>query len=82
MHAYGVTGDGEEIPSFEKTSPMFKRLTSKETRALSVTTRKDRAAAKRLTASVAAAWSLWEAMLAEYRRIEHAGSATKVGGHL
>jgi hypothetical protein len=51
MHAYGVTGDGEEIPSFEKTSRMFKRFTSKETRALSVTTRKYRAAAKRLTAS-------------------------------
>jgi hypothetical protein len=82
MHAYGVTGDGEEIPSFEKTSRMFKRFTSKETRALSVTTRKYRAAAKRLTASVAAAWSLWEATLAEYKRIELTGSAMKAGGHL
>ena len=81
MHAYGVTGDGEEIPSFEKTSRMFKRFTSKETRALLVTTRKYRAAAKRLTASVAAAWSLWEATLAEYKRIELTGSATKAGGH-
>ena len=82
MHAYGVTGDGEEIPSFEKTSRMFKRFTSKETRALSVTMRKYRAAATRLTASVAAAWSLWEATLAEYKRIELAGSAKKAGGHL
>jgi hypothetical protein len=82
MHAYGVTGDGEEIPSFEKTSHMFERFTSKETRVLSVTTRKYRAAAKRLTASVAAALSLWEATLAEYKRIELTGSATKAGGHL
>ena len=82
MHAYGVTGDGEEIPSFEKTSRMFKRFTSKEARALYVTTRKYRAAAKRLSASVAAAWSLWEATLAEYKRIELTGSATKAGGHL
>jgi hypothetical protein len=82
MHAYGVTGDGEEIPSFEKTSRMFKRLTPKETRALLVITRKYRAAAKRLTASVAAAWSLWEATLSEYKRIELTGSAMKVGGHL
>jgi hypothetical protein len=82
MHAYGVTEDGEEIPSFEKTSRMFKRFTSKEARALYVTTRGYRAAAKRLTASVAAAWSLWEATLAEYKRIELTGSATKAGGHL
>src|ERR1700722_14280188 len=82
MHAYGLTKDGEEIPCFEKTSRMFKRFTSKEARALYVTARKYRAAAKRLSASVAAAWSLWEATLAEYKRIELTGSATKAGGHL
>jgi hypothetical protein len=82
MRAHGVTGDGEEIPSFERTSRMFKRFTSKEARSLYVTTRKYRAAAKRLTASVAAAWRLWEATLAEYKRIELTGSATKAGGHL
>jgi hypothetical protein len=82
MYAYGVTEDGEEIPSLEKTSRMFKRFTSKEARELYVTTRGYSAAAKRLTASVAAAWSLWEATLAEYKRIELTGSATKGGGHL
>jgi hypothetical protein len=82
MHAYGLTKDGEEIPCFEKTSRMFKRFTSKEARALYVTARKYRAAAKRLSASVAAAWSLWEATLAEYKRIKLTGSAMKAGGHL
>jgi hypothetical protein len=82
MHAYGVTGDGEQIPSFEKTSHMFKRFTSEETRAFYVTTRKYRAAAKRLAASAAAASNLWEATLAQYKRVELTGSATKAGGHL
>ena len=59
---------------------MFKRFTSEETRALSVATRKYRAAAKRLTTSAAAAWSLWEATFAEYKRIELTGSAMKGRG--
>jgi hypothetical protein len=82
MHAYDVTEDGEEILSYEKTSRMFKRFASDERRALSVITRKYRAAAKRLTASVAAAYGLWEATLAEYKRIELTGSSTRAGGHL
>jgi hypothetical protein len=82
VHVYGFTEDGEEIPSFEKTSRVFKRFTCKEAHALYVTTRKYRAAARRLTASVAAAWSLWEATLAEYKCIELTGSATTAGGHL
>ena len=36
----------------------------------------------RVPASVTAAWSLWEATLAEYKRIELTGSAMKAGGHL
>jgi hypothetical protein len=82
MRAYDVAEDGEEITSFERTSRMFKRFTSKERRALSLITRKYRAAAKRLTASVTTAWGLWEATLAEYKRIELTGSSTRAGGHL
>jgi hypothetical protein len=82
IQACDATEDGEEIRSFEKTSRTFKRFTSKEWRALSVITRRYRAAAKRLTASVAAAEGLWEATLAEYKRIELTRSSTKAGGHL
>jgi hypothetical protein len=82
MHAYDVTEDGEEIPFFEKTSQIFKRFTSKERRALLVITRKYRAAAKRLTTSVAAAEGLWDATLADYNGDELKRSATKSGGHL
>ena len=41
---------------------------------------KYRTAAKRLSVSVTAAWNLWEATLAEYKRVELIGSTTKPGG--
>jgi hypothetical protein len=79
---YDATEDGEETPSFEKTSRLFKRFTSTERRALSVITRKYRAAAKRLNGSVAAVEGLWEAALAEYKRNELKGFTMRAGGHL
>ena len=82
MQAYDLTEDGEEILSFEKTSCVFKRFTYNERRALSVITRKYRAAAKRLNGSVAAVEGLWEAALAQYKRNELKGSTTRAGGHL
>jgi hypothetical protein len=82
MCAHDVTEDGEEVTSFEKTSYMFKRFTVDERHVLSVITRKHRAAAKRLTASIAATRGTWEATLAEYKRNEILGPSTKSGGHL
>jgi len=81
MRAHDVTEDGDEITSFEKTSFMFKRFTSDERHALSVITRKYRAAAKRQVASIAAARGVWEATLAEYKRNELIKSSPKSGGH-
>jgi hypothetical protein len=72
---------GEETTASRKTSSVFGRFTFGERRALSSTTGKYRTAAKRLSVSVAAAWSLWEATLAEYKRNEVVGSSTKVGGN-
>jgi hypothetical protein len=77
-----VTEGGEGTSSTKKASSVFRRFTLEERHALSSTTRKYRAAAKRLSVSVTAAWSLWEATLAEYKRIELTGSLTKAGGHL
>ena len=82
MCGYDLTDDSEEMPTVEKTSRSFRRFTSKERRALSATTRKYRAAAKRLRDSVTAAWSLWEATLAEYKRDELIASSAKPGGIL
>ena len=61
---------------------MFRRFTFEERRALSSTTGKYRTAAKRMSVSVTAAWNLWEATLAEYKRVELIGSTTKAGGLL
>jgi hypothetical protein len=72
--------DGEEITFPVATSVVFKRFTSKERRVLSGVTRKYPAAAKRLTASLATAWGLWEATLAEYQQNNLIGSSTKAGG--
>jgi hypothetical protein len=73
--AHDPTKNGEETSSF-----VFKRSTSKARRELSVITRKYRAAAKRLTASIAEARGIWEATLAEYRRNELIKSSPKAGG--
>ena len=58
---------------------MFRRFTFEEREALSFTTGKYRTAAKRLSVSVTAARNLWEATLAEYKRVELIGSTTKAG---
>lgn len=79
---YDVTEGGEETTSSRKPSSVFRRFTFEERRALSSTTGKYRAAAKRLSVSVTAAWNLWEATLADYKRVELAGSTTKAGGPL
>ncbi len=81
VRVYDVTEGGEETTASRKTSSVFGRFTFGERRALSSTTGKYRTAAKRLSVSVAAAWSLWEATLAEYKRNEVVGSSTKVGGN-
>jgi hypothetical protein len=73
---------GEETTSARKTSSVFRRFTFEERRALSSTTGKYHAAAKRLSVSVAAAWNLWEATLAEYKRVELVRSSTQPGGIL
>jgi hypothetical protein len=65
-----------------KASSAFRFFTSKERRALSSAAGKYRAAAKRLSVSVTAARNLWEATLAEYKRVELVGSKTKAGGLL
>ncbi len=71
--------DGIEVPSFVKASLLFKRFTIDERRALSVITRKHRAAAKRLVTSITAARGTWETRLAEYRRKERRKSDV-IGG--
>jgi hypothetical protein len=82
MRAYDLTQDGEEVISFKKPSCVFKRFTADERHALWVITWKYRAAAKRLEASVANAWGVWQTTLAEYKRTERMRSATKPGGQL
>jgi hypothetical protein len=82
VRVYDVTEDDEETTSSRKPSSLFRRFTVEERRALSSTTRRYRTAAKRLNVSVNAAWSLWEATLAEYKRVELIGSTTKAGGLL
>jgi hypothetical protein len=75
-----VTESGKETTYSRKTSSVFRRFTVEERGALSSTTGKYRTAAKRLSVSVTAAWNLWEATLADYKRIELIGSTTKAGG--
>jgi hypothetical protein len=82
VRVYDVTEGGAEITSSTKTSSAFRRFTFEERRTLSSTTRKYRTAAKRLSVSVAAAWKLWEATLAEYKRVELIRSSTRPGGIL
>ena len=82
VRVYDVTEGGEETTSSKKTSSVFRRFTVGERGALSSTTGKYRTAAKRLSVSVSAAWDLWEATLAEYKRIELIGSSPKAGGIL
>jgi hypothetical protein len=82
IRVYDVTDSGEETTSSRKPSSVFRRFTVEERRALSFTTGKYRTAAKRLSVSVTAAWNLWEATLAEYKRVELIGSTTKAGGLL
>jgi hypothetical protein len=82
VRVYDVTEGGEEITCFRKTSSVLRRFTFEERDALSSTTGKYRAAAKRLRESVSAAWDFWQATLAEYKRNEHSGSSTKAGGIL
>jgi hypothetical protein len=79
---YAVTEGDEETTSSRKPSSVFRRFTLEERRALSSAAGKYRAAAKRLSISVTAAWNLWEATLAEYKRVELIGSARKAGGLL
>jgi hypothetical protein len=79
---YSVTEEGEETTSLGKTSSVFRRFTFEERRALSSTAGKYRAAAKRLSAAVTAAWNLWDATLGEYKRLELIASTTKAGGCL
>jgi hypothetical protein len=74
-----VTESGKETTYSRKTSSVFRRLTVEERGALSSTTGKYRTAAKRLRVSVTAAWNLWEATLAEYKRAELIGCMTKPG---
>jgi hypothetical protein len=59
---------------------VLRRFTVDERQALSSTTGKYRAAAKRLSVSVTAAWNLWEVTLAEYKRVELIGCTPKAGG--
>jgi hypothetical protein len=80
VRADNVTESGKETTYSRKTSSVFRLFTVEERGALSSTTGKYRAAAKRLSVSVAAAWNLWEATLAEYKRVELIGSTTKAGG--
>lgn len=82
IRAHDVTEEGVEFTFFEKPSRMFKRFTADERHALSVTARKNRAAAKRLAISIAAARSAWEATLAEYVQIERSGSPSTREGRL
>ena len=74
-----VTETGKETTYLRKTSSVFRRFTIEERGALSSTTGKYRTAAKRLSVSVTAAWNLWEATLAEYKRVELIGYMTKPG---
>jgi hypothetical protein len=80
--AYDIAEKGEEITFSEKPSRVFERFTAHERNALWVITQKHRAASKRLAASIANVWGIWEATRAEYRRTERIGSATKAGGQL
>ena len=75
-----VTESGKETAYSRKTSSVFRRFTIEERGALSFTTGKYRTASKRLSVSVTAAWNLWEATLAEYKRVELIGCMTKPGG--
>ena len=79
---YKLTDGGEETTSLGKPSSVFRRFTAEERQALSSATGKYRAAAKRLSVSVTAAWNLWEVTLAEYKRVQLVGSTTKAGGPL
>jgi hypothetical protein len=82
VRVYDGAEGGEETTSSRRPSSVFRRFTFEERQALSSTTGKYRAAAKRLSVSVTAAWNLWEATLAEYKRVELIGSTTKAGGRL
>jgi hypothetical protein len=82
VRVYDVTEGGEETTSSRKTSFVFRRFTFEERRALSSTIGKYRSAAKRLSVSVTAAWKLWEATLAEYKRVELIRSSARPGGIL
>jgi hypothetical protein len=82
LRIHDVIEGVEKSTSFRKASSAFRYFTSKERRALSATTQKYRVAAKRLSVSVTAAWNLWDATLAEYKRVELIGSTTKARGLL
>jgi hypothetical protein len=82
VRVYDGAEGGEETTSSRRPSSVFRRFTFEERQALSSTTGKYRAAAKRLSVSVTAAWNLWEATLADYKRVELIGSTTKAGGLL
>jgi hypothetical protein len=75
-----VTENGKETTYSRKKSSVFRRFTVEERGALSSTTGKYRTAAKRLSLSVTAAWNLWEATLAEYKRVELIGCTTQPEG--
>jgi hypothetical protein len=81
LRIHDVIEGVDESTSSRKASSAFRYFTSKERRALSTTTQKYRVAAKRLNVSVTAAWKLWDATLAEYKRAELIGS-TKARGLL
>jgi hypothetical protein len=82
VRVYDVTESGGETTSSRKTSSVFRRFTFEERRALSSTTGKYRTAAKRLSVSVTATSNLWEATLAEYKRLELIRSSAQPGGIL
>ena len=82
IRVYDVIESGKETTSSRKMSSVFRRFTFEKRGALSSTTGKYRTAAKRLSELVSAAWDLWQATLAEYKRIESVGSTTKAGGIL
>jgi hypothetical protein len=82
IRVYDDPEGGEETTSSRKPSSVFRRFTFAERRALSAATRKYRAAATRLSVSVTAAWSVWEATLAAYKHDDLVRSTAKHGGIL
>lgn len=70
LRTYDVTEDGAELEHFEKPSRVFRRFTFEELRALSVVACKHRAAAKRLSRSVASARGAWDGALFGCKKME------------